>query len=319
MLSALPGSELLENVRAAAGHERNATARLVALIAEVDSRRLYLGEGFSSMFAFCTRSLHMSEQTAYARIEAARVARRFPVVLEMLSDGRLSLTTIGLLAPHLTDETADALFDAAQHRTKRDVERLIAALHPQPDIPATIRAAPLAPAEAVAMTAEVSPPALLSSEPSRPAIAPLAPRRYFLRVTIGEETQRLFEQARALLRHEIPDGDPAAIIDRALKLLVADAERTKFAATGRPSGARGTKSADPKSRRIPAAVRRAVWKRDHGQCAFNGRDGRCGESGFLEFHHVTPFALGGPSTIENLELRCRAHNQYEAEIAGVAM
>jgi hypothetical protein len=39
----------------------------------------------------------------------------------------------------------------------------------------------------------------------------------------------------------------------------------------------------------------------------------CGETGFLEYHHVVPFADGGPATSENIQLRCRAHNAYEAE------
>jgi 5-methylcytosine-specific restriction endonuclease McrA len=64
---------------------------------------------------------------------------------------------------------------------------------------------------------------------------------------------------------------------------------------------------------VPAAVRRAVWARDDGRCAFIGADGRCGETGWLELHHVVPFARGGPTTAENLELRCRAHNAFEAE------
>jgi 5-methylcytosine-specific restriction endonuclease McrA len=135
-------------------------------------------------------------------------------------------------------------------------------------------------------------------------------------VTIDEETQRKVERARDLLRHEIPDGDLAAIIDRALTLLVSKVERTKFGATPQPR----TRQAAPvttRSRRIPAAVRRAVWARDQGRCSFIGHDGRCGETGLLEFHHVIPFAASGPSTVENLELRCRPHNALEAERAGL--
>jgi hypothetical protein len=60
-------------------------------------------------------------------------------------------------------------------------------------------------------------------------------------------------------------------------------------------------------------VKREVWNRDGGRCAFVGNAGRCDERGFLEFHHLEPFAAGGPTTVENLELRCRAHNAYEAE------
>jgi hypothetical protein len=63
---------------------------------------------------------------------------------------------------------------------------------------------------------------------------------------------------------------------------------------------------------VPAAVRRDVWVRDEGRCAFVGTHGRCHERSFLEFHHVEPFADGGATTAGNLQLRCRAHNAYEA-------
>lgn len=68
------------------------------------------------------------------------------------------------------------------------------------------------------------------------------------------------------------------------------------------------------SRHVPASVKRKVWTRDGGQCAFVGTNGRCVERGFLEYHHVVPYAAGGQTTVENLELRCRAHNAYESEL-----
>lgn len=330
----LSDSELITEVTKAAKDERAATATVVALLAEVDARRLYLGEGYNSLFLFCTRALRMSEHAAYARIEAARAARRFPTILDRLADGRLSLTTVGLLVPHLTEENGEVLLNSAQHQSKRDVERLIAALHPQPDIPATIRALPArasapgagqepmlptdADVRATAGTAPLRVP-LAATIPRRSlVVAPLAPRRYLLRVTITDETQRKLERARDLLRHQIPDGDPAAIIDRALTLLVSDTERKKFAATHRPSSARVAARAGRRSRRIPNAMRRAVWSRDEGRCAFNGHAGRCDATALLEFHHVVPFARGGATTTENLELRCRAHNGYEAERDGLS-
>ncbi len=95
-----------------------------------------------------------------------------------------------------------------------------------------------------------------------------------------------------------------------MTLLLADLEQAKLAATARPRAARPAAS---RSRHIPAVVKREVWKGDGGQCAFVGTDGRCTERGFLEFHHVRPYADGGASVVENLELRCRAHNVYEAE------
>ena len=129
-------------------------------------------------------------------------------------------------------------------------------------------------------------------------------------------THDKLRKAQALMRHRVPDGDPAAIIDRALDALLREAERTKCASVAHP---RASRQNGGDSRHIPASVRRDVWKRDGARCAFEGRRGqRCAETDFLEYHHVIPYALGGPTTIDNLELRCRAHNAYQARLDGLA-
>jgi 5-methylcytosine-specific restriction endonuclease McrA len=129
-------------------------------------------------------------------------------------------------------------------------------------------------------------------------------------MTVSRETHDKLRRVQDLLRHSIPNGDPAAIFDRALTLLLADLERSKVAATSHP---RKASSATSRSRHVPATVKREVWKRDAGRCAFVGTEGRCQERGFLEYHHVVPYADGGATTVDNLELRCRAHNAYERD------
>jgi 5-methylcytosine-specific restriction endonuclease McrA len=116
-----------------------------------------------------------------------------------------------------------------------------------------------------------------------------------------------------LLRRDIPDGDPAAIVARALKLLRLAAEKRAFSATSKPRPDRTSKAG---SRDIPASVERAVWRRDGGQCAFVAKNGRrCTERSYLEYHHTNePHALGGEPTVENISLHCRAHNVYESEM-----
>ena len=126
-IARLSDDELLREVARLAGAERSATARLIAALAEIDARRLYRGQGCPSLFAYCTRVLHLSEHAAYGRIEAARVARRFPVVLEMLERGDLTLTTVSLLASHFTDSNHVDLLARARHRSKREVEEIVAA------------------------------------------------------------------------------------------------------------------------------------------------------------------------------------------------
>ena len=319
-LADLSDDALIAEVGRLAEHERQATAHLIASLAELDARRLYLGQGCSSLFTYCTQVLHLSEHAAYGRIEAARAARRFPVVLELLDDGSVTLTAVGLLAPHPTAENHRELLDSARHKSKRDVEHLVASLRPRPPVASNVRRLPSQKArettrlhpEVVQNDAAVSPAPRIPSSPSRPAVVgPLAPDRYKVQFTVSRETYERLRRAQDLLRHTIPSGDPAAIFDRALTLLLADLKRTKVAATERPRPAR---AGAPGSRHIQAAVRRKVWARDGGPCAFVGTTGRCTERGFLEFHHVVPYASGGQATVENVELRCRGHNAYEADL-----
>ena len=280
--------------------------------------------------------LRLSEHAAYGRIEAARAARKFPIILDLLAHGTVTLTTVTLLAPHLTPANHLEVLEQARHQTKRQVEHIVARLRPLPDVPAIIRKLPARPAAADTLSPSSAGPDDRAGEPVLPvledersplpsvpqssatvAVSPrpasvtaLAPERYKVQLTVSRETNDKLLRAQDLLRHSIPKGDLAVIIDRALTLLLAELERTKFSATDRP---RSSGRPPSSSRHIPAAVRRAVWKRDAGQCAFVGPEGRCAERGFLEFHHVEPHAVGGSPAVDNLELRCRAHNVHEAE------
>ena len=327
-LAGLTDEQLLLKVKALAARERDATAQLIASLAELDARRLYLAEGFSSLFSYCTEALHLSEHAAYNRIEVARATRKWPVILQMIADGAVTLTVVRLLVPSLTDDNHRRLLDAATHRSKREVEQMIAALHPQPPVPSIVRKLPTPnPAAPCASVLDCVEPATVATSvppsepqperapaplpPRRPAvIAPLAPERFKVQMTVSRETHDKLRRVQDLLRHQVPDGDPAVVFDRALTLLLQDLERKKLADARHPRPARAHTRG---SRHVPAAVRREVWKRDAGQCAFVGDARRCTERGFLEFHHVVPFAEGGATTAANLQLRCRAHNVYEAE------
>ena len=130
----------------------------------------------------------------------------------------------------------------------------------------------------------------VSRPAERPKIEPLAPERYKVQFTVSRETYDKLRHVQDLLRHRVPGGDPAAIFDRALTLLLEHLKKQKFAVSGRP---RATRSTTTRSRHVPAAIRRTVWARDGARCRFEGPAGRCGETGRLEFHHVVPYACGG--------------------------
>jgi 5-methylcytosine-specific restriction endonuclease McrA len=146
-------------------------------------------------------------------------------------------------------------------------------------------------------------------------VAPLTPERYKIQFTVSRQTHDKLRRAHDLLRHAVPNGDPAAIFDRALTLLLTKLERSKTGATTRPrpTGPGTSRHVKRGSRHVPAATKRIVSQRDGGRCAFTGPQGRCPATTFLEYHHMVPFAAGGETSAENLELRCRGHNQYEAE------
>ena len=179
VIGGLDDRTLLDAATRLATDERRATAALLRVLMEVDRRRLYLGEGCASMFSYCTQVLHLAEGAAYNRIEAARAARSYPVILELFEQSAITLTGVRLLAPHLTTDNHAAVLASATHKSKRQIEELV---------------------------------------------------------------------------------------------------------------------------------------RDSGRCAFVGSHGRCAETAFLEFHHVEPYAAGGEATVQNIELRCRAHNAYEARL-----
>jgi hypothetical protein len=318
---------LLRDLAALVARDRRITAALLAHLAEVDARKLYLPAGYPSMHAYCVGELRLSEDAANKRIRVARKAREIPALFAAIAEGRLHLSGATLLATHLTVENANELMMAAEGRSKSDIEAMLAVRFPRSEtlpmvetVPASgVGDRPGVEATAAANTAAPVPVSgnELAPGPVRAPIKttraePIARERYEIRVSVGQATYQKLRHAQALLSHRIPSGDLAAVLDRVLDLAIERLEKRKFGArSGHPSIKRSTNP-----QHFPAQVKHAVWKRDGGQCTFVSESGhRCAAPQPLEFDHVVPVARGGRSTVENLRLRCRAHNQYEAERA----
>jgi 5-methylcytosine-specific restriction endonuclease McrA len=347
-LSQVSDTALLRDLAALVAKDRLTTARILAHIAEVDARRLYAPAGYRSMFAFCVEELRLSEDAAYKRIQAARAGRKFPALFGAVAEGRLHLTAVFRLAPHLTAENVEELIQEATHRPKVEVEAMLARRFPAPEASAplqVVRAIPCPPrpqlvpgpvqeigagdAELVLEpVGETAPDVQLPMERvdgtnAAPAILP-SPDRYLLQLAIGKATHDKLRHAQALLAHAVPSGDVAVVLDRALDALIGHLEKRRFGTrarverngNGRASRPRpaGVRPAGVGKRYIPARVRRAVWERDGGRCTFvSARGHRCTARRFLQFDHVLPVARGGTATVEGVRLLCRAHNQYEAD------
>ena len=342
-LGLVPDDELLRRLAELLCQSRRVEADLVGHIGEVDARRLYAREASPSMFAYCTEVLHLSEAEAYLRIAAARASREHPMLLTMLADGRIHLTAMAKLAPHLTRENRDVLLKRAAHKTRRQIEELIAELAPRPDAPAVMRKLPerqtvSAPVQALrdgsgqaaSATLErpggaeppegelrldgvATPPARVPAPPA--TIQPLSPTHYRIQFTVGAELRDKLERLKALMRSSVPDGDLAAIIEQAVTEKLERLEARRFAKTSAPRKGLADSDTSPSSRHLPAAVRRAVHERDEGRCRFVDEQGRrCTARDRLEFHHRHPFAHGGDHSLEGVALLCRTHNHYLAEV-----
>jgi hypothetical protein len=316
-LAHVADEKLLADLAALVASDRQTTALLIAHIAEVDARELFTPAACSSMHAYCTRVLHLSADAAFTRIRAARAGRAFPQIFHAIADGRLHLTGVVLLAPHLRDDNVDLLIEQATHRSKLEIEMLVARLAPRPDVPTQISA--IVPPQEPLCTDQLAPAPVASAAEPPSRVKPLAPERFALQTTISQATRDKLETARALMSHRNPSGDVAIVLDAALDALIEKLEKQRFAKTTRPRAAKARPAdagADADRTYVPAEVRRAVFERDGGRCTFTSDDGmRCGERRFLEFDHITMVCRGGQPTVDGLRLRCKPHNQHAAELA----
>ena len=352
-LTHVPDPTLLRELRTLVAQDRTTTAALLAHLAEVDARRLYAPAGYPSMFAWCVAELLLSEEAAFKRIRAARVARQYPAVFALVADGRLHLSAVVMLAAYLTPENAEGLLAAAARQSKMGIEQLLAERFPRPDLPDRIGGPGLSP------TVEPSAPGRIWPTDAQSSATPvgfldgqLSPG------TVGAIGAQLAPGPVGSAGAQLAPG-PAGASARpgvaplapgryGLQFTVAQEtyEKLRYAQAllghSVPSGelaqvldraldaliARleqrkfaATKRPRPRRaradvRHVPAEVRRAVWERDSGQCTFVSAAGhRCNARTRLEFDHVEPVARGGRATVERMRLRCRAHNQYAAECA----
>jgi len=310
-LKSLSDEELLRRLSELLKDSRRAEADLVAHIAEVDARRAYAREAVPSMFKYCTEVLHLSEPEAWLRIRAARASRKHPRLLTMLRSGRIHLSGIALLAPHLNSRNEERLLDRATHKSKHQIEEMVAELKPQPDAPPMVRKLPAprpkasgAPAPqlrpgAVPTTLQAAsangipapafqlrPDAVGGGPASASKIEPIAPDRYRVRFTASGEMRDKLERLKDLMRSSVPDGDLARIIDIAITEKLERLEAKRFGKTRAPRKTLAETDTMAKSRHIPAAVRRAVYERDQGRCTYeDARGKRCTARDQLEFHH----------------------------------
>jgi hypothetical protein len=310
-------------------------AELLAALATVDKERLWADFAYPSLFEYVRNHLGFSESMAAKRIRVARLSVRAPQVLEVLREGRTHLCGLAAVAKWITAENAAEWVDKIAGKTKAQLEAMVSELvaaegsarpaprsllRPLPTAAPSARPAEAAPGPAQAPQGALSPAAPEASTRSRvPELSSGLLQQdalHRLHATISGSCKAKLERAQGLMAHSVARGDVSTLLERALDLLIAQEEKRRFGTRGVigrggvPKGTGGRR----RTRRIPAAVRRAVFDRDGGRCTYvDARGERCGCEMGVELHHVVPFARGGVHTADNLTLYCRAHNQRQGE------
>lgn len=307
--------------------ERKITNEILRLVRLADERRVYLELGFSSLFDWMTKGLGYSESAAGRRIASARLTRAVPRIAEKIESGALNLTTLAKtqaairaqekvtgrrLAPM---EKADVLA-RVENKSAAETEKVLVDLFPES-----------------ASCAVLERKTELSNDQVR------------LAITIDRKTLGDLERVKDLLSHTLPTGagfseliahlakefrkrkDPLLKEDRTEGARKANPSAPEvFAPAASAPEASAPEASAPSStaaaakhrvsRALPAALRRAVLKRDGGRCTFEDprTKRRCGSAYQVQIDHIFPKALGGEDALGNLRCLCRAHNAYAARL-----
>jgi hypothetical protein len=326
--------------------EQGAMADFLVALADFDERRGWKELGYSSLFDFLHRDLRLSKGAAHYRMTAAKLVQRFPEIVEPLRDGRLCITTVVQLAKVLTPENRRETLPKFFQRSKREAMAVAAALKPDTaaphrDVITAVRSAgapyvgssiavpesaapgssgpplvqpvePLQPLQPLQpLEAHETAPLLVAKPPPRDAVEPLTAEQFRIHVTVSRRFLEKLEAARAALSHRHPGGRDADVLEAGLDLILEkQAKRNGMTDKPRKPAPAAT---PPCNSHIPASVRREVWKRDKGRCQWPlDSGGICGSTYRVECDHRVAEALGGPSTVDNLRLLCRFHNDLAA-------
>lgn len=299
-LRPLTDAVLLSRLEALVSQERGCAADVIEHLAEVDRREIVIDRGYATLFDYCTKTLRYSEAAAFLRIRAARAAVNFPRVLDDLRSGAIHLDAIMRLYPHLTNENSNKLLDQASGATKREVMALAASLDPAASVPErdVVRILPPRPPEISTVAGPIPREATIIAPPSRVRLGFTADNAFLA----------LVDRLRSLRRHKFPEGRLEDLLKESVEALLDQVDPDRR--TARAAGARRSKT-NIAGRYIPESIKRQVRIRDEGHCAYVAPDGRrCESRDFLEYDHIQPWALGGPSDrVDNIRLLCRPHNQ----------
>jgi 5-methylcytosine-specific restriction endonuclease McrA len=294
-------------------HEQGAMADFLVALADFDRRGLWRELGYSCLFYYLQRELRLSDGAAHFRKVAARLIQRFPEVVEPLRQGKLCITSIVELARVMTPENLEETLPRFFHMSKRQAKAVAAAILPAAVVPRReLVTKVVTVVRPEVLRAELRPDETPRTSPAPPMrVEPLTANESRIHLTVSSQFLEKLEAARRGQGHAQPGATKEQVIEAALDLLL-EKQASRRAEVKKPQ----KKPRPARAEHVTAAVKREVWARDEGKCQWPvDGGGVCGSTTRLEIDHVIPRGRGGPSTVENCRLACRAHNVYAARQA----
>ena len=320
-LKALSYKELLIAIERTSDKEHEATLEFLIYLIEVEDRRLYAEEGYSSMFSFCTQRLRYSEGAAHRRIQGARALRDFPLTRQLLERKEINLCTLSVVFGSLTEENSSELLRAICNKSRREVEALASSFKPRASSPKEVIKpisvfVPEKPEVSGAPFDSSSEDTFASERDPNPLKSQKLETKFKLSFTASEETMALLSRARGFM--EFKD---AGSLEKTFEVLLKSylgqkdpVQKAKRRAARSKRKAKAPVKAKKVTRHIPAKTKEEVFVHDRGRCQYVSPTGhQCTETRNLQYDHIRPFASGGGHEADNLRMYCSLHNRHAAE------
>jgi hypothetical protein len=340
-LKTLSNEQLISATQGLVANERTILTDILHHLIEIESRKLFLQEGYGSMFQYAVEVLHYSEAQAFRRIAAMRLLNEIPEIEKPLQDGTLNLTQLTQAREYFKSEVKKAqplskseklkVLSSLENKTTRETERLFATLDPKKVPIDKERSLDGKQTEIrfVASEALIQKLKMFRQLDSHVQNNPNYSDLFERLVDLALKQKAITKPSAPKMRSDRESKVSTSVVSSAASRASANVSpngKSSGTPSGAPSGPPKVTSVDQKtvhqssmmkipSRFVPIATKRHVLNRDGVHCSFkNPITGKtCGAKARLQFDHVKPFAKGGDASTENIRVLCQNHNLFLAE------
>jgi len=282
-LNHLSKKELIIKTESLVKEERRITSEILWHLYEIERRKLFAELGYSSLFAYCVEVLKYSEAGAFRRISAMRLLKQAPEIEAKLQEGALSVATVcQVQSLKVSVEKKKEILKEVEGKSKRETEKYLLKIAPRP----------------------------IEEERVKPVTA----THTRIEFNADEDLMQKLTELKNKLAHKLPNSNFAQLIAYLADEVLAKTQKSDRKLSNKKKEQKLLAPAKVNTCYVPKEIKRKVWQRDQGQCSYVHYQSqkRCGSQYALEYDHILPHALGGETTVDNLRLVCRSHNQFLA-------